>query len=759
MTNVDNRDQPVLKNEKLNVMISGGFSGAYEKLLPEFERTSGIKVKTESGASQGAGPQTIAAQLARGVPADVVILSTEGLEELIATKQIVAGTDVDLARVPLGVAVQAGTAKPDVSTVEAFKQALLKTKTVAIASTSGIWLMNDLFPRLGIAEEINAKITPRGADAAGMVAAGAADLAIMPVSEIVHAGGVDLAGHLAPEIQFVQTFSAGIVAGSGDIQASKRLIDFLASPRASETIGKSGMEPLAADRRDGAPGLRARATVNSMARGNGHSIEEDIVTKANTHRTEKISYAATDPEGPTGRLATWLAQARLEDVPLATREHAKHLLLDGIGCALVGAQLPVSRRGVEAITALDDAGKAPLIGWNGRSTSAPSAAMLNSSFIQGFELDDYHPLAPLHSNSLVIPAMLGVISHVKPASGNRFLLGAILGYETGPRVGLALGGLEMLSRGWHSGVVFGTLSAAASAGCIYGLNAGQFEDALGIAATQSCGLMSAQFESMVKRMQHGFASRAGLTAAALAVAGYVGIKRVFEREYGGWLGVFGEGHHPDASQIYANLGAKWETDRIAVKAYAAMGLLHAAIGAALKLRSEVKIDQIERVDVFMPEAAYGHGGWKAVRPLEPIGAQMNVAYAVAAALLDGQVLVEQFSAKRINQDDVWNLINRTRTHHERAYDQLPLTDRLTTRVRLTLKDGSTKDKVVAHPRGTGERALTNDEIVAKYRSLTRSIIPADRQSAIEKIVLDIDALEDISELIALLTPSVRPALE
>ena len=87
--------------------------------------------------------------------------------------------------------------------------------------------------------------SPRGADAAGMVAAGAADLAVMPISEIVHAGGVDLAGKLAPEVQFVQTFSAGIVAGSGDIKASKRLIDFLASARAAEAIRNSGMEPLA----------------------------------------------------------------------------------------------------------------------------------------------------------------------------------------------------------------------------------------------------------------------------------------------------------------------------------------------------------------------------------------------------------------------------------------------------------------------------------------------------------------------------------
>src|SRR5215468_5288557 len=240
---------PMAASAQLNVLISGGFSGAYEQLLPEFERTTGIKVATGSGASQGTGPQTIAAQLARGVPANVVILSRKGLSELIAAKRIVAGTDLDLARVPLGVAVRAGTPKPNVSTVEAFKQVLLKAKTVAIpASISGIWLMNDLFPRLGIADKINAKVTPRGADATAMVAAGAADIVVMPISEIVHATGVDLAGSLVPEIQFVQTFSAAVVTGSGDVERSKRLIDFLASPHASEAIRKSGMEPLASSR-------------------------------------------------------------------------------------------------------------------------------------------------------------------------------------------------------------------------------------------------------------------------------------------------------------------------------------------------------------------------------------------------------------------------------------------------------------------------------------------------------------------------------
>ena len=239
---------PITASAQLNVLISGGFTGAYEQLLPEFERTSGIRVTTGSGSSLGTGPQTIGAQLARGVPADVVILNRAGLNVLIASNRIAAGTDVDLGRVGLGLAVRAMAPKPDVSTVEAFKQVLLKAKTVAATTGTGNWLTTDLFPRLGIAKKINLKVTPRGTDATGMVAAGDADLAVMPVSEIVHAAGVDFAGTIPPEIQFISVFSAAVVAGSKQIEGSKRLIEFLASARASEAIRNSGLEPLATSR-------------------------------------------------------------------------------------------------------------------------------------------------------------------------------------------------------------------------------------------------------------------------------------------------------------------------------------------------------------------------------------------------------------------------------------------------------------------------------------------------------------------------------
>ena len=229
----------------MKVLISGGFSGPYEHLIPEFERTSGVKVTTLSGSSQGTGPQTIAAQLARGIAADVVILSREGLTELIRAQRIAAGTDVDLARTPIGVAVRAGAPKPDVSTVEALKKALLKARTVAVpSSTSGIFLMEEIFPRLGIADKIDIKATPRGTGAAALVASGEVDIGLLPVSEIVHAKDVDLAGVIAEEIQLHQIFAAAVVSGSKEAEAAKQLIAFLSSARAAATIQRGGMEPL-----------------------------------------------------------------------------------------------------------------------------------------------------------------------------------------------------------------------------------------------------------------------------------------------------------------------------------------------------------------------------------------------------------------------------------------------------------------------------------------------------------------------------------
>lgn len=470
---------------------------------------------------------------------------------------------------------------------------------------------------------------------------------------------------------------------------------------------------------------------------------------------------ATDPAGPTGRLCNWLADFRWDDAPESARERARLLTLDGIGCAIVGAQLPWSRTAARIVQSFEGRGDCTIVGW-GATTSAPAAALLNGTFIQGFELDDFHPLGPLHSASIVLPALWAACegSVRGPVSGKQFMTAALAGYEVGPRVGMALHGAQMLSRGWHSGSVFGTHAAAAAVGSLMGLDAARLEDALGLAGTQSAGLMAAQYEAMCKRMHHGFSSRNGLYAAVLAEGGYTGIKRVFERAYGGFLSTFGEGHAPDASKITEGLGERWEVERIVLKPYAAMGAIHSPLDALFDVAAQRKLvaREIARIECDVPHAAYHHGWWVPQRPLTPIGAQMNIGYALAVAAIDGAAMVAQFTPARIDSDDVWDLLSRVEVRHEPAFD-VPGGD-IKTRFRVRLAVTFTDGQRIEIDRGASRGILTPlpaDEVIAKFRTLTEALIEAPRQREIEDKVLGLDELTDVRELMALLAPPVGPA--
>jgi len=233
---------PALSFAQLNVIVSGGFRAAYLELLPDFERTTGIKVNTTSGGSQGTGPNTIGAQLRRNVPADAVIMNRAGLNELMAEGRILARTDVDLAETPLAIAVRAGTPKPDISTPEAFKQTLLRVKSAVIdGSTTGIYLTTTLFPRLGITDVMAKKTSAAPPD---LVASGEAEIAIRPVSELLPVKGIDIVGNVPDELQHVSIFSGAVVADSKQVDASRKLLAFLTSDAALKAIAKSGMRPV-----------------------------------------------------------------------------------------------------------------------------------------------------------------------------------------------------------------------------------------------------------------------------------------------------------------------------------------------------------------------------------------------------------------------------------------------------------------------------------------------------------------------------------
>lgn len=225
---------------QLKLLTSGGFSATLQELLPQFEKTTGITVTALRGRSQGSGPDTIGAQLRRGVSVDLVIMSREGLDDLIRESRIVAGSDTDLAQTILGVAVRAGAPKPDISTVEAFKKMVLQAKSVTLPSTTGIYVRTKLFPRLGIAEQVSGKLTDTGVAA---VVSGQAEVAVQPMSELLHVEGVDFVGTIPREIQYVSVFTAALVKGGAQPESSRRLIAYLASKEAAPALKNNGMEP------------------------------------------------------------------------------------------------------------------------------------------------------------------------------------------------------------------------------------------------------------------------------------------------------------------------------------------------------------------------------------------------------------------------------------------------------------------------------------------------------------------------------------
>ena len=211
---------------------------------------------------------------------------------------------------------------------------------------------------------------------------------------------------------------------------------------------------------------------------------------------------ATSP-GISLDLCNWCHDLQWSDVPDDVKTRAKMLLLDGIGCGLVSAHLPWSTIAAQSIFDLEAPGHCSVIGWD-RGLSAPAAALLNSSFIQGVELDDWYPRAPLHSASLILPALFAATEHTqhtenRKVTGQEFLLALVIGLERGPLIGVSVGGFELLTRGWHSGAVFGGPAVALATSKLLGLSITQMDWALGTSCTQAGGLMSAQFGSMTKR--------------------------------------------------------------------------------------------------------------------------------------------------------------------------------------------------------------------------------------------------------------------
>jgi molybdate transport system substrate-binding protein len=229
---------------ELTVMLSPGFAGAYDVLIPQFERAEGVRILTVRGGSTGNGQTAIPGRLSRGEPADVVIVADEGIQEMEAAGTVIPSSRVGLASTGVGMAVAAGRPRPDISTPDALRQSLLDAEAVAYSTgPSGTHVSSVVLPRLGIVDEVTAKAFITVAVPAALTA-GEAEIGFQQVSELVPAAGIDFVAPLPDELQLVTFYSAAIAARSTRLELAAKLIAFLTSPEVGPVLDRTGLQRL-----------------------------------------------------------------------------------------------------------------------------------------------------------------------------------------------------------------------------------------------------------------------------------------------------------------------------------------------------------------------------------------------------------------------------------------------------------------------------------------------------------------------------------
>jgi aconitate decarboxylase len=451
----------------------------------------------------------------------------------------------------------------------------------------------------------------------------------------------------------------------------------------------------------------------------------------------------------TRAIAQFVSGLTYEQVPSEVRERIKLLILDSLGCAIYGANLEWCRILRDTLEALD-ATRTTSVWGTCRRLSSPHAALVNGTQVQGFELDDVHRTAVLHVGAVTLPPLIAVAESHAKLSGRDFLTAAVAGYEIGPRVGLCMG-QEHIGQGWHSGATVGVFSAAASAARALSLSAATTVHALGIAGTQSSGLMAAQYGAMVKRMHAGRAAQSGLYAALLARQDFTGIVDVFEAPYGGFCATFSRSQDRfNLAALSAGLGERFETMRISLKFYSCVGSNHTTLDAIRDIhkRRPFAVEDVDSIVVHASQVTLDHAGW----PYKPEGltaAQLNLPFCVATLLIEGDVFVDEFTPDCVADPGRIALARKVTVVHDPAITALGAAYRHKARVEVNFRDGSVETETREAPRGSEQSFASVDDIARKFRKLAEPSMGKHADAIIET-TLNLDNLSDSRMLIDLL---------
>jgi 2-methylcitrate dehydratase PrpD len=457
-----------------------------------------------------------------------------------------------------------------------------------------------------------------------------------------------------------------------------------------------------------------------------------------------------NPIGPTRRLAQFASSLTFERLPTEVVSKAKHCILDTLGCCIFGASLAPMKKLATVAVEEGSARSSAVFGIPLR-TSTSLAALLNGTSAHAFQLDEIHLESTLHPGSLALPAAFA-LAEVDPTIGGRDLITAIVsGYEVGIRIGLAAKG-GMFKSGFHNQGTTGVFVAAAAAARILRLDAHQTQHALGIAGSQSAGLMAVQDGAMTKSFHSGRAAQSGVYAARLARLDYTGIPDVLEAPYGAFFSSFVD--EWSESALTERLGSEWNITRVGFKpAPASNGSITAmtAIDTIMRAHGLAATD-IETMTAYVSDNTLHHCGWpyEADRIQSVLSAQMNLRYGLAVMALERKNGVAQFHESKIRSPELLEFIKCIQVEHEPRFEGNNGKYRVACRLVVRLKNGTAHETTVLFRKGSPEDPMTDDQLMEKFRTLTERM-GTRRSGQIAEIVSRIEDCENLAELSQLLT--------
>jgi 2-methylcitrate dehydratase PrpD len=402
-------------------------------------------------------------------------------------------------------------------------------------------------------------------------------------------------------------------------------------------------------------------------------------------------------------LGRFIATSRWNDVPESVRTEGKRSLLNFIGCAIGSARLEPVETALSVLMELSGAERVTLPGRSERLDML-SAAFINAIAGNLLDYDDTHLRTVIHPAAPVAPAALALAEHHR-LSGQALLHAFILGMDAECRIGNAVSPGHY-ARGWHITATCGVFGAAAAAAKLLALTADQTSHALGIAASQSAGVVE-NLPSAAKNVGVGNAARNGLFAALLAQQGYTAAPASIEGMFG-WARAMGDS--PVTENVTDGLGVRWEVLSNTYKPYPCGIVMHAVIDACLRLRREHRLRAADIADVIVSgdQLLLDRGE----RPVSSErDARVSIHHCAAVALLFGAAGLREFSEPLVRDPAVTELRARTKA----VLDPASPRGAATATVRTT--DGRTLSAKVVHPKGSAEDPLSNQELAAKLRDL------------------------------------------